>query len=337
MKILDFNTIKNLNLSYEEMYAWTEEVWRRQDEFTLVPKMRMWQGDSGRYMIMPCILEPYDIAGVKFICRNIDDANGLPARNSNIMLQQISKHGLLAVLDGTYITTMRTGACAAFNAETFSKENPKTLALYGLGLAARAFMLFYATIHKQPIEVKVIRYKTQAEDFISEFKHYPHLHFTICDTLPQLFDSDIIVSCVSFAHQELCNEEHYPSGCTIIPVHTSGFQNCDLTFDKVVIDDESHVMKYRYFEQFKNRMVRITDVVNGREKGRENDNQRLIIYNGGIALHDMFWAMKIVEKVGDNCPSIPMAYPKERFWLSPETALMGGVKDCITINYKVAC
>lgn len=315
VKIIDFNAIKNLALSYEEMYRWTEDVWQQQDDFTLVPKVSMWQGESGRFMTMPCILPAYDIAGVKFICRNVDDVNGLPARNSNILLQRCSNHGLLAVMDGTYITTMRTGACAAFNAIRFAKTAPQTLAVYGLGVAARAFMLFFTAIYQKPITVKVIKYKNQAEEFIEKFGENPMLKFEICTTLEELFDSDIIVSCVSFAHKELCDESVYPEGCTIVPVHTAGFQNCDLVFDKVIVDDVNHVMKYRYYEQFKERMVRITDVVNGRAEGRINDRQRILVYNGGIALHDMYWAMKIAEKIGDNCPKVPMSYPTERFWL----------------------
>ena len=315
VKIIDFSSIKNLNLPLEEMYRWTEEVWEQQDDFILVPKLRMWQGKSGRYMTMPCILPPYDIAGVKFICRNVDDANGIPAKNSNILLQRCSRHGLVAVMDGTYITTMRTGACAAFNAIRFSKQNPQSIAVYGLGVAARAFMMFYTAIYRHPITVKILKYKDQAERFIDRFGDNPLLHFEVCTSLEELFQSDIIVSCVSYAHNELCPADIYPKGCTIVPVHTAGFQNCDLVFDRIIVDDVNHVMKYRYYEQFKDRMVRITDVVNKRGAGRSSDKERILVYNGGIALHDMYWAMKIEQKIGDDCPKIPMSYPIDRFWL----------------------
>lgn len=315
MKIIDFESIKNLNIPLSEMYDWTAKVWEEQDEYLIAAKISIWQGDSGRYMTMPCVLPKYNVAGVKFITRNVDDAEGIPARNSNIMLQSLTDHGLLAVMDGTYITTMRTGACAAYNAITFSKKDSKTLALYGLGLTARTFMLFYADKLKHPMTIKVMRYKNQAELFIDEFKHDENLKFEICDSLEDMFNSDIIVSCVSFAHKELAPVDTYQSGCTIIPVHTAGFQNCDLVFDKVFVDDIDHVKKYRYFEQFKDRMTRITDVVNSRKEGRTNDLERIIVYNGGLAITDMFWAMKIVGKIQDQCPQIPMSYPKQRFWV----------------------
>ena len=109
----------------------------------------MWQGESGRYITMPCCMPDLDIAGVKFISRNVDDVNGLPARNSNIMLQRISEHGLYAVMDGTYITTMRTGACAYYNAVKFSKSDPQTMALYGLGFGSCVHDLLDVTLRKK--------------------------------------------------------------------------------------------------------------------------------------------------------------------------------------------
>ena len=315
MKIIDFNTIRDLNIPLSDMYNWTETVWKEQDSFLLAAKVSIWQGDSGRFMTMPCVLPKYNVAGVKFISRNIENSNGIPARNSNIMLQSLTEHGLIAVLDGTYITTMRTGACAAYNVNKFSKENAATLAIYGLGLTARAFLLFYANQLNRPITIKVMKYKDQAEKFIEEFKDNKFLNFKICTSLEEMFNSDIIVSCVSFAHTELAPTDVYPNGCTIIPVHTSGFQNCDLVFDKVFVDDIEHVKKYRYYEQFKYRMSRITDVANNIVPGRENDQERILVYNGGIALTDIFWAIKIVELIGENCPQIPMSYPNERFWI----------------------
>jgi ornithine cyclodeaminase/alanine dehydrogenase-like protein (mu-crystallin family) len=309
------------------MYSWTEEVWKKQDEFILPTKTHTWQGESGRYITMPCVMPNEDVAGVKFISRNVDDVNGLPKRNSNIMLQKISEEGLYAVVDGMWITSMRTGACAYYNATTFAKKEPETLAIYGLGTAARAFMFFWYNLYKKPITVKLMPYKNQVELFTQRF---PELHesglqaenqqsrikYKIVNSIEELFDSDIVVSCVSFAHSVICeNDNVFKKGCNIVPVHTSGFQNCDLFFDKVFVDDIGHVEGYRYFEQFKERMIRITDVTNRVKPGRESDDERTIVYNGGLAIFDIYWAKKILKKYNDQTLDIPMGYPKERFWI----------------------
>lgn len=309
------------------MYSWTEEVWKKQDEFILPTKTHTWQGESGRYITMPCVMPNEDVAGVKFISRNVDDVNGLPKRNSNIMLQKISEEGLYAVVDGMWITSMRTGACAYYNATTFAKKEPETLAIYGLGTAARAFMFFWYNLYKKPITVKLMPYKNQVELFTQRFpelyesglqaeNQQSRIKYKIVNSIEELFDSDIVVSCVSFAHSVICeNDNVFKKGCNIVPVHTSGFQNCDLFFDKVFVDDIGHVEGYRYFEQFKERMIRITDVTNRVKPGRESDDERTIVYNGGLAIFDIYWAKKILKKYNDQTLDIPMGYPKERFWI----------------------
>ena len=316
MKFIDFEKIKNLNIPARELYDWTCEVWAKQDTFILPTKTHIWQGESGRYIVMPCVMPNEDIAGVKFISRNVDDVNGLPKRNSNIMLQRISEHGLYASLDGTWITTMRTGACAYYNATTFAMSCPQTLAIYGLGLAARAFMFFWYNLYKRPITIKLLPYKNQVDLFIEKYPENDYIKYEIVDTIDTLFNSDIVVSCVSFAHNVICeNTKVFKEGCNIVPVHTSGFQNCDLFFDKVFIDDVGHIQGYKYYDQFKNRMTRITDVQNAVKSGRDNDKQRLIVYNGGLAIFDMYWAIKILDKFGNDVMEIPMSYPSERFWI----------------------
>lgn len=328
MKVIDFDRIQSLGISAEEMFSWTEEVWKKQDEFILPTKTHTWQGDSGRYITMPCVMPNEDVAGVKFISRNVDDVNGIPKRNSNIMMQKISEEGLYAVLDGMWITSMRTGACAYYNATTFAKKEPETLAIYGLGTAARAFMFFWYNLYKRPITVKLMPYKDQVELFMQRFpevnggggqlldKQQYRIRYQIVDSIEELFDSDIVVSCVSFAHSVICeNNSVFKKGCNIVPVHTSGFQNCDLFFDKVFVDDIGHVEGYRYFEQFKERMARITDVTNKVKPGRENDEERTIVYNGGLAIFDIYWAKMILEKYESQTLDVPMGYPKERFWI----------------------
>ena len=47
------------------------------------------------------------------------------------------------------------------------------------------------------------------------------------------------------------DENLYRKGCLVIPVHTRGFQNCDLCFDKVYADDTAHVCGFKYFNEFK--------------------------------------------------------------------------------------
>ena len=96
-----------------------------------------------------------------------------------------------------------------------------------------------------------------------------------------------------------------------------GFQNCDLSFDRVIIDDHGHVASFKYYEQFKPRAVEMGDVVKGEAPGRLSDEERIITYCGGIALHDLYIAAKVLELAAerDDVPEFEMGAPETRFWI----------------------
>ena len=54
----------------------------------------------------------------------------------------------------------------------------------------------------------------------------------------------------------------------------------------------------------------------GRDPGRKSQEQRIIDYNYGLALHDVVFASKIYELVKDNnIPSIDIIKETEKFWV----------------------
>ena len=108
--------------------------------------------------------------------------------------------------------------------------------------------------------------------------------------------SDVIVSCVTAATSLFDeNDSDYKPGVLIVPVQTRGFQNYDLTFDKVYCDDIPHISGFKYFKQYKS-VTEMTQVLNDEHFIRDNQ-ERILAYNIGIAVHDMYFAAKILEKI----------------------------------------
>lgn len=231
MKILDFKTIKNMNIPERKVYDWCNEVWRIKEKCILPAKMKTWEGDSGRYMTMPGIIPDYDIAGVKFISRNVDDINGIPARNSHIIIQKRSEYGLLAVEDGMWITNMRTAAIAVNSVVKYSKTDAHTIGLMGLGLVSWAFIkiLGGGKCSSRKYTIKLLKYKDHAERLINRFKdEFPQFNFEIVSSYNEVCSCDIVVSAVSYARNEFVADNVFKPGCLVVPIHTGGFQNCDL-------------------------------------------------------------------------------------------------------------
>ncbi len=108
-------------------------------------------------------------------------------------------------------------------------------------------------------------------------------------------DADVIVSCITDADGLLVDDVNlFKPGVLVVPVHTRGFQNCDTVFDKVYADDEGHVKGFKYFNQFR-RFGEISDVLKGKTEGRTNDYERILSYNIGLGLHDVYYATKILH------------------------------------------
>ena len=93
-----------------------------------------------------------------------------------------------------------------------------------------------------------------------------------------------------------------------------GFQNCDLFFDKVFGDDTRKIQDFRYFSQFR-QYDEIHHVLQGRNPGRVSDDERILCYNYGVALHDVYFAAKIYEQLKDSSNSFVLSVPEKKTWL----------------------
>lgn len=194
---------------------------------------------------------------------------------------------------------MRTGAVAALTMKTLRKKGATNISIVGLGSTAHTTMqCILETFKEEHLHVRLMKYKDQAERFASEFETYSNVTFTIVNT-PEEFarDSEVIISCITDAQSLLIeNDELFAEGVLVIPIHTRGFQNCDLFFDKVFADDTDHVKGFRYFSKFR-KFDELSHVLLGQNPGRESDKERILAYNIGLGLHDALYAYRIYNMV----------------------------------------
>jgi ornithine cyclodeaminase len=315
MKIITQHDIKNLNISPTQCIEWVKESFALKESALLPAKISLHPQGNDFFNTMPCVLpSPYNYFGVKVVHRI---KGAVPALGGDILLYDSNNGTLLSMMDADWITTMRTGAVAVLAISTFRGSNAKKYGFIGLGNTGRATMLCLLDSEPDVMHnVLLLRYKNQAELFIERFKDYKNVNFTICDDSSELVShSDVIVSCVTEASELICEDNSlYREGCLVVPVHTRGFQNCDLFFDKVYADDTAHVCGFKYFNRFK-KFAEIQDVIMGKKVGRESDRERILSYNIGLGLHDVLYAAKIYELIKDLSTDIVIERESEKFWI----------------------
>ena len=315
MKIISQQQIRELHIAPAQCVEWVKESFSLKEKAQLPAKISLHPQGNDFFNTMPCLLpEPFNYFGVKIVHRIKGAA---PALGGDILLYNAQDGELLAMLDADWITTMRTGAVATLAMLTFRKSDAKNYGFIGLGNTGRATMLCLLDAEPEVMHhVLLMRYKNQAELFIERFKGYTNVNFSICDDVRELIaQSDVIVSCITEAQGLLCDDDSlYKEGCLVVPVHTRGFQNCDLFFDKVYADDTAHVCGFKYFDRFK-QFAEIQDVIAGKKPGRESDTERILSYNIGLGLHDVVYASKIYERLGADAHNITIERETDKFWI----------------------
>ena len=321
MRIISEQTIRSLGITPKQCTDWIYESFALKSEAQLPAKISVHPTDTDFFTSMPCLLPESksnpDIRyfGIKEVHR-IEGA--VPSLGSDMLLYNAKNGDLLALLDGDWITTMRTGAVAAASSKALRKKNSSRYGMLGLGNTARASLLCILEAEPEKhFDVKLLRYKDQAELFIQRFKDYKNVSFEIVDDVKEIAQSvDVLISCITSASGLIVEDESlFPPGITIIPVHMRGFQNCDTTFDRVFGDDTGHVRNFKFFPQYHD-YNEIGEVLAGRDPGRKSENQRIIDYNYGLGLHDTLFASKIYEMTLDkSLPEVPIVKETDKFWV----------------------
>ena len=314
MKYITFDDIKGLNITPQQSYEWIDYVLRNRDKFILPTKVRIPLEESDYCNVMPCSMPDGKFFGLKVINRSEARREaGELNLDSQILLYNYDDANLKAIMDGNYITTIRTAAVATHSIMNFA-DNYETIAMVGLGNIGVAIGdIFFELIKDRKVTVKLFKYKNHCERFIERFGKYDNITFVVCDTYDELMkDSDLVISSVTYAASDFCDPSVYKPGCTILPVHMRGFMECDLQFDHMIVSDMVRAKGFKYFDSYK-KVTLTDDILEGKVKVRENPEDRVLIYNLGLAITDLYFASKIYELISKE--DSEDLRPKQSFYM----------------------
>jgi len=322
MKIITHKDILNAKINPSLCYEWVDEMLRYKHESILPPKTSLHFDDDGFFNTMPCVIPHLGVEGVKVITRKIGRA---PSIDSELLLYDSETRNAKAIMDANWLTAMRTGAVAVHTIVNLAKKDWKTIGLMGFGnTQTAAIKVLLAVFKKRSFTIRLKTYKEAHVKYrnwiLEEAKRAGanNIEVEFVDEIEDLMsDNDVIISAVTYAENDFCLPNVYKPGVLIVAIHLRGFMECDLEFDKVYCDDFSHVDKFKYYNDWKYK-AEVAQVVRGESVGRVNDDERIIAYNVGLSLHDIFFAEKIYNIVSKNVPEINLDGPTSSAWLMEE-------------------
>ncbi|MCX9010992.1 MAG: alanine dehydrogenase [Candidatus Methanoperedens sp.] len=289
-----------------------EEAFRQHGlkKVQMPPKLYLFfKKHNGDLRTMPAYLEEQDITGVKIVNVHPDNPKkGLPTVMALVILNSTETGAPIAIMDGTHLTDMRTGAAGGVAVKHLARKNSKTVGFVGAGNQAKTQLLAINEV----IDIEEIKVTSISEKGTLAFKREMEKR-TGCDIIPkrsikEVCDCDILVTTTP-SREPIVKDEWISEGTHInaIGADAPGKEELDpmiLKRARVVVDDipqashsgEVNVPLSKKIITEKDICCEIGEVVAGRKKGRTKDSDITVFDSTGLAIQDVATADLVYRK-----------------------------------------
>jgi ornithine cyclodeaminase/alanine dehydrogenase len=274
-------------------------------QFENPPKPGIHTIDGAFIHAMPGFLPRKKAAGMKWVSGYSDNFQySLPSIMGLIILNDPTTGQPIAVMDGGYITALRTAAASGVSARYLAAEDAACIGIVGTGVQGRYHLLSLMEELPQLSDVKI--YDTNQsvlEAFIAAAKEYPALNIMTCSSAREVIEgADVIVTATGHLEERVYQEKWVKGGALVLPVHTRGWEQAMLSrAEKFVVDDFQQFNRALggsdgYYSPLPELYAELGEIVVGKKPGRENSTERIINLNFGMAIHDVCMATEVLER-----------------------------------------
>jgi len=249
-------------------------------------------------------------AGIKWAAESLDNAKrgDLPYGIDVIILHDIERAIPLAIMDGSVITAMRTGAAAGVAAKYLANRDSEVVGLVGAGVVGRTSL---EAIGLSVPSVRKFRVFDLNRDKSVSLKADFGERWTIevVDSVQAAVEAADIISTATTAHAPFIKAEWIKPGCFYAHVGYNEAEPQAILDANVLVVDEIEMIK-RYDSIAHDLLVRgdlsedafvhLSDVVLRRNPGRKNPLDKVIFLSHGMGSLDI----AIADRVYQNAKSL---------------------------------
>jgi ornithine cyclodeaminase len=134
-----------------------------------VPVRLVLETPHGTTLFMPAYMHASGATGAKVVSVNVDNpSRGLPAIHAVVLALEAESGRVRALMDGTWLTALRTGAAGGLAADVLSRPDASVVAIFGAGVQARTQLEAVRCV-RAVSEVRIVDpVRAAAERFASE-------------------------------------------------------------------------------------------------------------------------------------------------------------------------
>lgn len=276
---------------------------------------------TGRIMAMPAYLGgDLRIAGIKWIpSRPSNPArHGLPRANALIILNDPDTLLPLAVMDGTIVSAMRTGAASGVAAKYLALPGSTVLGMVGAGVQMHTQAMAMRAVLPNLTEGRVFDLDpAKAEAFAAEMSAELGLAIRAAGTAEEACrGADVFITATISSFPYVQADWYKP-----------GALHCEVSFwdtpaqvlstlDRIVCDDYDQVAHHAVDVAFRavrdghirrEQVTDLGDIITGKAPGRQSNRQKILFNPIGLGIHDVCEAYRVyraakAQGIGQTLP-----------------------------------
>ena len=264
---------------------------------------------NGDLRTMPAYLEEEDITGVKIV--NVHPGNpalGLPTVMALIVLISPQTGAPIAIMDGTYLTDIRTGAAGGIAAKYLARKDSKVIGMVGAGNQARTQLEALSEVFELELVKVTSRTKESCEQFIREAADIISCEICYEEKIENVCDCDILVTTTP-TRKPIVKAQWIKEGTHInaIGADAVGKEELDpelIIRSKIVVDDivqalhsgEVNVPLSKHYISENDIHAQLGEVIVGLKPGRTSEEEITIFDSTGLAIQDVASAHLVYQR-----------------------------------------
>ena len=266
--------------------------------------------ESLTFLLKPAFINDHDRSSIKILTqKNSHSIPGIPTILGIVLLIDVVTGEIISIMDGEFITALRTGAASGLATKHLSRENSRNMALFGCGRQGRTQLEAVDAV--RTLE-KIWIFDTSqehAESFIEEMNGKIKANIEIAPDLSVLKDVDIICTATN-SESPLFQKKHLKEGTHINAIGSfrPDMQELDpeiINSSRVYFDDKEACLSESgdLLNAIKdpkaineNIIGEIGEYVLNRIEGRTSSQETTIFKSVGTAIQDLVVANEIYNK-----------------------------------------
>lgn len=265
-------------------------------------------------LFKPAYMKKLGRTGIKILSQNEQNRiKGFPTIMGIILLIDGDTGQILALIDGSYLTALRTGAASGLASDYLARMDAEILAIFGCGAQGRTQLEAITNVRniKQVYIYDIDR--SIAEIYLKEMKKKFDLEITITDDLGHLKKADIICTSTN-SRSPLFNMDHIREGVHINAIgsfkpnmqeidpgiiknsklYVDSIESCIKESGDIIIPLRDGIITEDHI------LGEIGSVVLGKAEKRKSDKEITVFKSVGIAIQDLVVANEAYKNIASQ-------------------------------------